>query len=227
MTGKQRDHYRDVLRDLLPRVERTAAGLEEAARSGVGGEAGGNLSNTPMHLADLGSEAYSQELSATLLENEAFLRDEVRAALGRIDEATFGRCQACNHAIPAERLNVLPYTRYCVPCAEKAQDGPEMNLNAGRPAGWADPDHGSGSKTDSHAAGTAGGGTAVGGLGGTNIGGGAPDGADLEGAMGSGRFDVETESEDEATEGYAGHAGGAVGGTPAGKRVSGGRRDRS
>jgi hypothetical protein len=71
---------------------------------------------------------------------------------------------------------------------------------------------------DRHAAGTPGGGSEVGGLGGTNIGDGDPDNADLEEAMGGGL----DEPEDEGGPPYSGISGGAVGGTPAEGRSSGG-----
>ncbi len=70
---------------------------------------------------------------------------------------------------------------------------------------------------DRQAAGTPGGGTEVGGLAGTNFGEGDPDLEELHEAMGTG---TEPEAEDEAS--YSGRSGGAVGGTPAGKRSSGG-----
>jgi hypothetical protein len=70
------------------------------------------------------------------------------------------------------------------------------------------------------AVGTPGGGTEVGGLAGTNIDDGSPHNANLDRAMGS--DDRGPDSEDGGPP-YAGHAGGAVGGTPAGKRSSGDR----
>jgi len=76
---------------------------------------------------------------------------------------------------------------------------------------------------DEDAAGTPGGGTEVGGLGGTNIGDGAPENAHLEEAMGS---DVDEYDEDRSTPPYAGPSGGAVGGTPAEGRSSGGNVHR-
>ncbi len=79
---------------------------------------------------------------------------------------------------------------------------------------------------DIHAAGTAGGGTAEGGLAGTNIGEGDPGNADLENAMGSGNHDVAIEEDPEDTIPYSGPSGGAVGGTPAGKRSVGGKSRR-
>src|SRR5437016_5680054 len=73
---------------------------------------------------------------------------------------------------------------------------------------------------DSHAAGTPGGGAASGGLAGTNVGDGDPDNVDLEDALGSGIHDTSGEDADQPP--YSGSAGGAVGGTPAGKRARGG-----
>jgi hypothetical protein len=75
---------------------------------------------------------------------------------------------------------------------------------------------------DPEAAGTPGGGSEVGGLAGTNVGDGAPENADLEEAMGRG---IEPEAEDEDGA-YGGPHGGAVGGTPAGGRASGGHPGR-
>ncbi|HLJ94120.1 MAG TPA: hypothetical protein VKU02_13115 [Gemmataceae bacterium] len=76
---------------------------------------------------------------------------------------------------------------------------------------------------DRHAAGTPGGGTEVGGLGGTNIGEGSPENADLERFMGTGLPEEDPEEEEPP---YAGPSGGAVGGTPAEGRSSGGQIHR-
>jgi hypothetical protein len=71
---------------------------------------------------------------------------------------------------------------------------------------------------DPTAQGTPGGGTEVGGLAGTNIGDGSPENADLESTFaGPDRYDLEEDGPP-----YAGHSGGAVGGTPAEGRSSGG-----
>jgi hypothetical protein len=70
---------------------------------------------------------------------------------------------------------------------------------------------------DSGAVGTPGGGSAAGGLGGSNAADGQPD-ENLEEAMAYGYAD-HSGDRDESHEAQAGRAGGAVGGTPAGKRV--------
>jgi RNA polymerase-binding transcription factor DksA len=241
MKRAQTDQYRDQLQKLSDRVGRTAAGLEDQARTATGGEAGGGLSNAPLHLGDMGSAAYSQELGATLLENETYIRDEALAALERIDAGTYGRCEHCGADIIPERLEVIPYTRYCTPCAAKLQDGRAVNMNDGRPDGWLGAPGGEnanpagspnrivgrdvgGAPDDVHAVGTPGGGTATGGLAGTNVGRGDVDDVPLEAAAGSGREDQipDTDGEDQP-EAVSGSGGGAVGGTPANKRARGGR----
>ena len=91
-----------------------------------------------MHLGDMGTEVYLQELNATLLENEEYLRGEVLAALERVDDGTYGTCENCGQKIIEERLELLPYARHCTPCAEKLQSGRDINLNEGRPRDAAD-----------------------------------------------------------------------------------------
>ena len=249
MTKAKLNHFRKRLLEYAALAQGVAGGMEDQARVPTG-EGTGDLSSAPMHLGDVGTEVYLQEMNATLLEHEGHVTREIRDALARIDAGTFGVCESCGKKIPERRLDAVPYARYCVACAAKVGDEATANLNAGRPeaphgshprrrernpsgetsdselldgdrlpVADLEPDE---EKADVHAVGTAGGGTAVGGLAGTNIGDGAPTGAGLEDAMGSGNFDAE-EADAEDNNAYAGVAGGAVGGTPAGKRASGGR----
>ena len=48
---------------------------------------------------------------------------EVEHALERIENGTYGWCEACGVAIPFERLEAIPWARLCVACP-------------GRRAGW-------------------------------------------------------------------------------------------
>jgi hypothetical protein len=136
-------------------------------------------------------------------------------------------------------LDAIPFTRYCVKCAELNDATPQVNLDQGRPQSPRDtlapegemqedrvrrvdpmvspppPVH----RGDVHAIGTAGGGTAVGGLAGSNEGDGDPIVAELDEATASGNFDAEDGRGDDQTP-RSGRSGGAVGGTPARKRAT-------
>ena len=41
---------------------------------------------------------------------------EIDAALARVDDGTYGQCEACGKAIPAARLEVVPEATLCVSC---------------------------------------------------------------------------------------------------------------
>lgn len=41
----------------------------------------------------------------------------VEAALSRLDDGTYGVCERCGRAIPAERMEVVPWAATCVACA--------------------------------------------------------------------------------------------------------------
>ncbi|MFE6159562.1 TraR/DksA family transcriptional regulator [Streptomyces sp. NPDC056486] len=44
---------------------------------------------------------------------------EVEAALVRVQDGSYGTCPGCSKSIPVERLEILPYTQFCVPCQRK------------------------------------------------------------------------------------------------------------
>ncbi len=79
----------------------------------------GELSNTPNHPADNDSEGVEAEIM--LIHNEEGILAEVDAALKRIDEGTYGRCEECGSEIATARLDAIPYTPYCIECARRIQ----------------------------------------------------------------------------------------------------------
>jgi RNA polymerase-binding transcription factor DksA len=113
--------YRHRLLALMSRLGRDRAQLKDEALRPAGGEASGSLSDVPLHLADLGSHSFDEELTLGLLENEEQLIEEINAALERLDQGVYGRCAACQQEIPRDRLQALPYARYCVACTRTRQ----------------------------------------------------------------------------------------------------------
>jgi DnaK suppressor protein len=84
-------------------------------------DASGNLSNVPLHMADVGTENYDQEFTLGLIENEQGTLEEVNEALDRIGAGTYGKCLVCDDPIPRSRLQALPYTRHCIRCARELE----------------------------------------------------------------------------------------------------------
>lgn len=121
MTKAEIQSYRQRLLDWKKRLGGDMSELEIEALRGVGGEASGGLSNVPVHPADLSNDNYEEEVTLGLLENEDQLLVEINDALERIEQGTFGRCEECHQEISQERLDAVPYTRYCIQCALKLQ----------------------------------------------------------------------------------------------------------
>ena len=48
---------------------------------------------------------------------------EVRSALDRIEEESFGDCLMCGNAIGQKRLEAVPWTPHCIACQEKIENG--------------------------------------------------------------------------------------------------------
>ena len=118
MTEAEISHYRRRLLALKKRLGGDLSELEEEALRPVGADPSGGLSEVPVHPADLATDLYDEEVSLDLLANESQILAEVIDALGRIDQGTFGRCANCKQEIPRERLEAVPYTRYCLVCAD-------------------------------------------------------------------------------------------------------------
>jgi RNA polymerase-binding transcription factor DksA len=229
---------RQELEAVASRVRNDADAMMQQVRGSSGGNGGSELSNAPFHLGDMGTEEYLYDLNTTLLANEQYIRVEAREALRRMDEGTYGICESCGKAIAKERLEAIPFTRFCVDCADQNDSVPEVNIDEGRPRTPEDTLAPEGEMAESrvhradalefppphirrgdvHAAGTAGGGTSVGGLAGSTEGNGDPIIAELDDATGSSYFDAEDDRADDRTP-KSGPSGGAVGGTPARKRA--------
>jgi RNA polymerase-binding transcription factor DksA len=115
--------FRKALVELQARLRGDVAQMTDEALNGTGGEAAGNLSNMPIHMADLGTDNYDQEFTLGLIENEQTTLEEVREALKRLDAGTFGLCLSCGGPIAKNRLQAIPYTRNCIDCARKLEQG--------------------------------------------------------------------------------------------------------
>jgi len=82
-----------------------------------------DLSNMPIHLADLGSENFEIENAIDLMDSEKRILTEIEDALDRIEDGTYGICQNDDVPIPKARLEAIPWARYCIACASLREKG--------------------------------------------------------------------------------------------------------
>jgi RNA polymerase-binding transcription factor len=99
----------EMRRDLLSLVERNKLYSKEVGEDGIPDS------------GDVAAYSYSKEVLMGLGENERTKLRLVEEALAKIDEGTYGVCERCDEAIPVKRLELLPFTRYCVQCQSELE----------------------------------------------------------------------------------------------------------
>jgi len=73
----------------------------------------------PQDSADAGSTLSETDRTEAILHSARSQRDEVVAALARIEDNTYGRCTDCGSDIPEGRLEARPDAARCVNCQAK------------------------------------------------------------------------------------------------------------
>jgi DnaK suppressor protein len=115
--------YRQTLQSLRARLRGDLDQMTDEALRRDNGGGTGNLSNVPLHMADLGTDNYDQEFTLGLIENEQGTLELINEALARMEKGTYGQCVECAEPISRPRLQAIPYARHCIRCARKLEDG--------------------------------------------------------------------------------------------------------
>lgn len=125
LTVRELREYRLRLQGLVARLGGEVSELRDEVLRPVGAEAADGPSEewVPVQQSDLAARAAGEELALDLLAPESHVLSEATAALGRIEQGTFGRCEGCGRRIARARLDALPYARTCVRCAREAPEG--------------------------------------------------------------------------------------------------------
>jgi DnaK suppressor protein len=113
------DEARQRLSDERERLTRVRSELESAGENER--ESTSELSSMDQHQADVGTELFDRERDLGILEAVEGELTEVERALVRIDEGTYGVCEACGKQIGDDRLEAQPYARLCVEDQQQAE----------------------------------------------------------------------------------------------------------
>lgn len=113
--------FKEKLVELRARLRGDVTTMANATLKRTRTEASGDLSSMPIHMADIGSDNFDQEFTLSLMENDEGTLGLIEDALERIEAGTYGACVECGSRIPKTRLNAIPYTPYCIKCADDFQ----------------------------------------------------------------------------------------------------------
>jgi DnaK suppressor protein len=64
--------------------------------------------------------AGERELAIRTLDRESSLLRNVKGALARIADGSYGVCMHCDEEIKPKRLDAVPWAKYCITCQEAA-----------------------------------------------------------------------------------------------------------
>jgi len=111
---KELNEFRELLMNKRRELIGDVRNLTNEALKRNRQEASGDLSNMPIHMADIGTDNWEQEFTIGLLEQEKALVREIDEALNRISAGTYGICLATHKPITLARLRATPWAKYSI-----------------------------------------------------------------------------------------------------------------
>ncbi|HXM23851.1 MAG TPA: TraR/DksA family transcriptional regulator [Terriglobales bacterium] len=105
---KRLETRQDELRRMVSRTEQDGRTIDE---------------DSAQDIADRAASSYTKEFLFHQSNNDRQLLQMVEKALSRLREGSFGECISCGKEINAKRLEAVPWTRHCIECQEKAEQG--------------------------------------------------------------------------------------------------------
>lgn len=115
MDKKKIEYFRKRLEIRQQDLRRMVTRTEQDGRSVDEGSA--------QDVADKAANSYNKEFLFHQSNNDRQLLQMVDGALSRMREGNFGECISCGEEINAKRLEAVPWTRHCIECQEKLEQG--------------------------------------------------------------------------------------------------------
>lgn len=108
-------HYESLLRKERKGVVQEIDSIEEKIK--IDSPEGNVDSNPhPYHWADIASQEEDKEMESQILSRMTRKLEMIDIALEKIKLGTYGKCENCGKFIERERLEIIPYARYCKNC---------------------------------------------------------------------------------------------------------------
>ena len=116
LSAKELRDYRDRLMKYRASLLIDLGAIESEALN-----SNSDCSHMPIHMADVGSDAYDQDLKLGMAASERERIRDIEDALVRIRKKTYGVCQLTGTPIPVPRLRAKPWAKYTKEAAEKVE----------------------------------------------------------------------------------------------------------
>ena len=118
LRSSELEHFRDLL---LAKRRELVGDMSSMEREALQRGGSSNLSNLPLHMADMGTDNYEQEFTLGLMEKDRNLLREINNALAKIQDGTYGICEGTHQPISKARLEAQPWARFSIEYARKLE----------------------------------------------------------------------------------------------------------
>ena len=115
MEKKKLDYFRKRLEGRQQELRRMVTKTEQDGRTVD--------EDSAQDFAVRAASSYTKEFLFSQSNNDRQILQMVDGALTRIREGNFGECISCGKEINAKRLEAVPWTRHCIECQEKLEQG--------------------------------------------------------------------------------------------------------
>jgi DnaK suppressor protein len=104
MKSGELDQFKKILRDLLEGVAQPLRRREEIAVENASDE------------LDRVQGASERDLAIRQIESDALRLQDLKSALERVQDGSYGTCLRCEEPISLKRMAAIPWASYCVRC---------------------------------------------------------------------------------------------------------------
>jgi DnaK suppressor protein len=115
MDSRKFEHYKKKLQEKKNDLFRAVSMTEQYGREADG--------ESTQDVADKAANSYTKEFLFSQSSNERFVLQLVNEALQRVEDGTYGVCVSCENEIQQKRLEAVPWTRHCISCQERQEEG--------------------------------------------------------------------------------------------------------
>jgi RNA polymerase-binding transcription factor DksA len=123
MTSVGEEEARVLLQEEQARLQQIRASLQADPLEGAEERAIVELSMVDQHPADIATDTFEKEKDLSILEHVDAQLVDVDRALGRLEQGSYGTCEACGRRIDDDRLRARPAARFCIDDQQIAERG--------------------------------------------------------------------------------------------------------
>ena len=118
---KELNEYKEKLFNLKDDVLNQIRDISKDTLMKTQKDISGDISGYSLHMADVATDNYERDFNIGIVSNEKKMVVEIEEALKRIEDKTYGICEECDKPILKDRLEAIPYAKFCKKCKENLE----------------------------------------------------------------------------------------------------------